>query len=215
MNRTTKTTRARTWTATSIALGVMVTTSLSPEIARAQDKEGDAPPHRARQAESPSQAPIQVEIVRPVSEGQNAQRFITDWQEGEPIPPGYHPVQRMRRGPIIAGAVTFGVLYFLNVLIAAGATDAANASHSSSSVNGLYVPVIGPFITMTQTSSATANVFLVLDGAGQAAGAVLLLYGLTSPQTVLKRDAYGRPTLLPQPILFGRNGGGLGLTGTF
>ncbi|MDP8999159.1 MAG: hypothetical protein M3O46_03510 [Myxococcota bacterium] len=213
---TKRTTRARTWTAAFVALGITVTTSLFAEIARAEDKEGDAPPNRARQAESPPQAPIQVELVKPVApEGQNARRFITDWEEGEPIPPGYHPVQRMRRGPIIAGAVTFGVLYFLNVLVAAGGTDAANVNHSSSSLNGLYVPVIGPFITMTQTSSAIANVFLVLDGAGQAAGAVLLLYGLTSPQTVLRRDNYGRPTLLPQPMFFGRNGGGVGLTGTF
>jgi hypothetical protein len=68
---------------------------------------------------------------------------------------------------------------------------------------------------MTQTSSAVGDVFLALDGLGQGLGAALVIYGLTSPQTVLRQDDYyGRLHVVPQPLFFGR-GGGLGLTGSF
>jgi hypothetical protein len=141
---------------------------------------------------------------------------IRDWQEGEPIPAGYHPVQRTRKGAVIGGAVTFGVLYFISVLIAAVGADTATATHSNNDVAGLFVPVVGPFITMTQSSSATADVFLAIDGAAQAAGAILLVYGLTTPQTVLVRDAkLSPPPLFARPLLLGKDGAGLGLVGSF
>jgi hypothetical protein len=111
--------------------------------------------------------------------------------------------------------VTFGVLYLLTALVASVWTDAANSSHTNNPVTGLFVPVVGPFITIAQSSSATADFFLVLDGAAQTAGAVLLIWGLTSPQTLLMRDGYARPRILPQPMLLGKSGGGLGLSGSF
>jgi hypothetical protein len=143
-------------------------------------------------------------------------RVIRDWQEGDPIPAGYHPAQRLRKGAVIGGAVTFGVLYFISVLIAAVGSDTATATHSNNPVAGLFVPVVGPFITMTQSSSATADVFLAIDGAAQAAGAILLVYGLTSPQTVLVRDAkLSAPPLFARPLLLGKDGAGLGAVGSF
>jgi hypothetical protein len=218
MNRMMMTTRSRTWLAALLALAT--TTAGTAANARADEAKesvvapapADAarPPEAARRAddESARRAPVDVRASsRP--------RVITDWQEGETVPPGYHPAQRMRKGAVIGGAVTFGVIYFINVLVAAGGTDYANSNHTSNSVAGLYAPVVGPFITMTQSSSAVADVFLVLDGLAQAGGAVLLLYGLTSPQTVLMRDDVGRPRLLPQPMLFGSGGAGAGLVGTF
>jgi hypothetical protein len=150
-----------------------------------------------------------LEVSRP------APHTISDWEEGEPIPPGYHPVQRVRKGAVVGGAVTFGVFYLISVLIAAAGTDISNANHTSNSAAGLYVPVAGPFITMTQSSSAVGNVFLALDGVAQGAGAALLIYGIAAPRTVLVRNDYGRPLVMPQPMILGRNAGGLGIVGTF
>jgi hypothetical protein len=217
MNRMTMTTRSRTWLAALLALA---TTAGTAANARADEpKEGvvaPAPAEAPRPAEATRRADDESARRTPVDmRGSSHPRVITDWQEGETVPPGYHPAQRIRKGAVIGGAVTFGVVYFVNVLVAAGGTDYANSNHTSNSVAGLYAPVVGPFITMTQSSSAVADVFLVLDGLAQAGGAVLLLYGLTSPQTVLMRDDYGRPRLLPQPMLFGRAGAGAGLVGTF
>jgi hypothetical protein len=176
---------------------------MTPGLARAQDATAQ-----------PRPAPIETAPPAPAAHF-NGPRVITDWQEGEPLPPGYHPVQRTRKGAIVAGAVTLGILYFVSALIAAVYTDSSNHDHTSNPAAGLFVPVVGPFITMTQSSSATADVFLVMDGGAQAAGAILLVYGLTSPQTVLVRDSYfGRP-IFPKPMLLGRNGGGLGLVGSF
>jgi hypothetical protein len=200
----TRMTCARRLTAALVASTMISTICLAPGAARADDTEGDS-----RRATEVAPLPPRVVVI-------SDPRVIKDWQEGEPIPAGYHPVQRMRKGAIVAGAVTFGVLYIISALVAAIGTDTANVTHSNNDVAGLFVPVAGPFITMTQSSSATADVFLVMDGAAQAAGAILLVYGLTSPQTVLVRDAkYSPPLLLPKPMILGRNGAGLGLVGSF
>ena len=194
--------RARAYAATLVA-SILISTLSAPRLAQAQEAEGDSP--RATSEVAPPPARV---VIDP--------RAIRDWQEGDPIPPGYHPTQRMRKGAVIAGAVTFGVLYFVSVLVAAVGTDYSNANHTGNSVAGLFVPVAGPFITMAQSSSATADVFLVLDGGAQAAGAILLAYGLTSPQTVLVHDAnYSRPIVFPRPMLLGKDGAGFGLSGSF
>jgi hypothetical protein len=213
-------TRGRAWTAAWLAASVTATTGITTGAARAQGRDGDATPSQnpARPPDNPVAQPIAAERPKPVSiEGKGVPRAITDWQEGDPVPPGYHPIQRIRKGAVIGGAVSFGVLYFISVLIAAAQQDTQNAVHGTDkSAAGLYIPVVGPFITMTQTSSAVGDVFLAIDGLGQGLGAALLIYGLTSPQTVLRRDDYfGRPRVVPQPLLFGHHGGGLGLTGTF
>ena len=198
-------TRTRSWTAALVASAMISTLCLAPELAHADEADGDA---RGTTTEAAPLPPRIVVVSDP--------RVIKDWQEGEPIPAGYHPAQRMRKGAIVAGAVTFGVLYLISAFIAAAGTDIANASHSGNDVAGLFVPVAGPFITMAQSSSATADVFLAIDGAAQAAGAILLVYGLTSPQTVLVRDAiYSPPLLFPKPMILGKNGAGLGLVGSF
>jgi hypothetical protein len=153
---------------------------------------------------------------RPIaSPQQSGPRIITDWQPGDPIPTGYHPVQRARTGAIVGGAVTLGVLYFMTVFVAAVWTDVANANHESNPVAGLFIPVVGPFVTLTQSSSATADILLAFDGLGQTAGAVLLVWGVTSPRNVLLRDGDAQPRLVPRPMLLGKNGAGFGLSGTF
>ncbi|HXN30904.1 MAG TPA: hypothetical protein VN894_03540, partial [Polyangiaceae bacterium] len=142
-------------------------------------------------------------------------RFITDWRQGEPIPPGYHPVQRTRTGAIIGGAVTLGSVYLMTAFIAAVWSDVARANNESSPLGGLFVPVVGPFITLTQSSSAAADFLLIMDGAAQTAGAVVLVWAVTSPRMLLARDGYAKPRLVPRPMFLGRDGAGFGLSGTF
>ena len=215
MNAATMVTRARAWTAGLLAATVIAATSFTTGVVRAQGKDANPTPlPAARPADNQAAQPVAVETAKPVPvEGKRVPRSITDWQDGDPIPPGDHPIQRTRKGAIIGGAVPFGVLYLISVLIAAGQQDATKGQDKSAA--GLYFPVVGPFITMTQTSSAVGNVFLVLDGLGQGLGAALVIYGLTSPVTVLRQDDYlGRLHIMPRPFLFG-HGGGFGLAATF
>ena len=59
------------------------------------------PPSHAPTPNGEYVAPLQQQtqpMYVPQSVAISGPRQITTWQEGEPIPPGYHPVQRIRRG---------------------------------------------------------------------------------------------------------------------
>src|SRR5215831_15689153 len=74
---------------------------MTPGLARAQETQAQ-----------PRPAPVEAAPPTPAAAPHySGPRVITDWKEDEPMPPGYHPVQRMRKGPIVAGAVTLGILY--------------------------------------------------------------------------------------------------------
>lgn len=155
----------------------------------------------------------------PQSVALSGPREIKDWREGEAVPPGYRPVERTRKGLIVGGAVTFGTLYFISALVAAAGADAN--PNSTNPLAAMWVPGIGPFIQMTSTKSATANVFLAVDGAAQSAGLAMLIYGLFVPKTVLVRNDLGentpkktKPEVHPVPLVGGGTTG-LGLVGTF
>jgi hypothetical protein len=158
---------------------------------------------------------VKVEIAKPVTLVVRQQpRTITDWTEGEPVPDGYHPVQRVRVGAIVGGVVPFAVLYFISLLDASATEDASHGTNKTA--DGLFIPGIGPFIMMTQTSSSVGNVFLAVDGLVQTGGIALAVWGIASPRTVLRRD--DPPTalrLVPRPMLVGRDGAGFGWGGAF
>lgn len=135
---------------------------------------------------------------------------ISDWPDEEPPPRGYHRSTRVRRGPIIAGSILFGVAYITTVLAAAGLEDSGDSSYG-----WLYLPAIGPFIELTNSVTATGSTFLVLDGLTQSAGLALLVWGITSPAPVLVRNQIDTLRVTPVPLLFGRGGSGVGLVGTF
>jgi hypothetical protein len=135
-----------------------------------------------------------------------------DYEPGEPVPPGYTPVQRTRKGPIIAGASVFGSLYLLSAFAASVDAD----SSRDHDLAPLFIPVAGPFITIVNTNNATGTFFLVIDGLGQSAGLALLIYGLTSPKTVLLRNDFtaSKPSVRVTPMMTASTTG-VGLTGTF
>jgi hypothetical protein len=200
---------------------VAVAVLASPLVARAQDYNPPpgsvAPvPNSARTPNGEYVAPMQQQtqvVYVPQSIAMSGPRVLTDWEDGEPIPQGYHRATRTRTGMIVAGAVTFGSLYLLSLLVASAGSDASNSGGTTNPVASLYIPAIGPFIQMTNSSTATGNVFLAIDGAAQCAGMAMLIYGLTSPRTVLIRNDLAQTMVVPMHI--GQSGYGLGVISRF
>jgi len=134
---------------------------------------------------------------------------ITDFDDTRSPPDGYHRETRIRKGLVIGGAVTFGVVYTLTVLAASAANDSRVAN-----AGALYAPVVGPLLFMQEGGSSFGNTFLVLNSLAQAAGATMLIYGLACPKTVLVRNDLG-VSVTPTPMRVGVDGGGFGVLGTF
>jgi hypothetical protein len=133
---------------------------------------------------------------------------VDDWQEGDPVPPGYQKEERRgRRGPIIGGAVTFGSLYMLTALAVSMTSD------SDPTTQVLLVPVFGPLLRLADDKEGPEATILALDGLGQLTGLALLIAGLTSKRTVLVRR---EPAVRIEPRPLGvRGGAGVALGGTF
>jgi len=197
-----------------------VLTAAVPRTAHAQGAPlppPQPPPASARANNGEYVAPMQQQtqqVYVPQSVAMSGPRVIKDYEEGDPIPPGYHAETQTRKGLVIGGAVTFGVMYLITVLVAAAMDDVSN-SYGSSGSSGtlLYVPVAGPFLQMTKTETSSGNVALVIDGVAQAAGATMLIVGLTSPKTVLVRNDLAEVRVSPMKI--GESGTGFGLVGRF
>jgi hypothetical protein len=118
----------------------------------------------------------------------NGPEEITDFDDSAPVPYGYTRVTRTRKGLIIGGAVTLGATYLATAFIGAVAADFLKAEGSNTSVAPVFLPVAGPFLEIGQTDSAIAKFYLTLSGLGQGAGAIMLLYGISSSRTVLVRN---------------------------
>jgi len=150
----------------------------------------------------------------PQSVAMSGPRFIKDWEEGQPIPYGYHHETRVRKGLVISGSVVFGVLYLYSSLFAAIGADAADGGENK--LGYMAIPVLGPFLEMSQTSgpgSATADYLLALDGLAQAAGVTMLVCGLMYPKHLLVRNDLASMTVVPMKI--GLEGTGAGIVGRF
>ena len=174
---------------------------------------GPPPPLSAQAPNGEYVAPLQQptqQIYIPQSVAMSGPRTITDWDETQPVPPGYHVQQHVRTGLIVGGAVLFGTLYLISALTAAGTSDSG-----SSGDNLLYVPAAGPFLQMANTSSSVGNVFLAIDGLGQCAGVAMLVYGLAAPRSILVRNDLGISTPLILPMRIGQDGYGAGIFARF
>jgi hypothetical protein len=175
------------------------------------------PPVSAQAPNGEYVAPLQQQtqqVYVPQSVALNGPRMITDWNENDPIPPGYHASTRAQKGLIVGGSVMFGVFYLLSVVVAAGVSDTNHSTGQTWNDDPLYIPAVGPFIQMANTSTALGNVTLAIDGAVQTAGLAMLIYGLTSPKPVLVRNDLGREPLV-LPMRMGRDGYGMGLVAQF
>jgi hypothetical protein len=190
-----------------IWLGAVAVIAFASPDALAQDQqspEEPAPPQYPAplsQRTQPSYVPQSVALSGP--------HELSNWQEGDPVPPGYHPTTRIRKGFVIAGSVVFGVFYLFSSLIAAVGADANSGSPNP--LGALWIPGVGPFVQMFRTTSSTGNWALAIDGLAQCGGLTMLVYGLTSPRTVLVRNDLG---LRVVPAL-DHGGGGFRLVGSF
>jgi len=183
-----------------------------------QQQVAPPPPQDAVAPNAQYVAPMQQQTQQtyiPQSVALSGPRVIRDWHVGEPIPPGYHPAERIRSGLVAGGATMFGVPYLISALVAAGGAD-------SGCCGAMWIPVVGPLIQMTQwgpgtDASATeaGDIFLVLDGALQAAGIAMFVYGLAVPKTVLVRNDLGFLKNVTATPIVGKNFNGLGLSGQF
>jgi hypothetical protein len=125
-------------------------------------------------------------------------------------PFGYTRVTRKRKAFIIAGAVSFGVLYGGALVIAAVGGDLYRAGETDVNVSAMWIPVGGPFLQASRSESSTAKMLFGLGGLGQTAGAIMLIYGLTTPKTLLVRNDQ-----LSVGPLVAPNASGLSVSGRF
>lgn len=139
---------------------------------------------------------------------------ILAYQEGAPLPAGYHPEMRVRTGLLIGGGITFVTSYALAAVVAVGADEPI-----------LAVPILGPFVEIGRLGLGSGSGFggwnafgaglLIVDGLGQIAGATMVFTGLASKKKVLVRDEATTATVRVTPLTMGQGGTGLGLVGTW
>ncbi len=126
----------------------------------------------------------QVRYAPPMEEPPEEMNYV----EGQPIPYGYTRVEKARKGLVIAGAVTFGVVYGFSAAFGAIGEDLRNANETRTNTSSMWIPIAGPFLQMKDTSTSTGKLFFFNVGLAQTAGALMLVYGLTSPRTLLVRN---------------------------
>ena len=150
--------------------------------------------------------------------------YIDDWEEGDPIPPGYRPDTRIRKGLVIGGAVTMGSLWLISVVIGGAGASVEEADDALGDSDGIHpedfymlmIPVAGPFIAMgTLEASGAGLAFLIIDGIGQAGGLAMLIAGIAAQETYLRpAPQYGEIDVKFAPVL-APGFAGMGVTGTF
>jgi len=203
-----------------IAAGALCAAPLFSRTAHAQTAPPAAPlpqttPQPPPAAPPPQGTPSNPVVIQyhpetgaiPTTVAWSGPRVITDYQEGNPVPVGYHVESRVRRGMVVGGSISFGIMYFFSALTAAVGSDAGVNNQA------LWIPGIGPFIQIANSNSSTERFFCGFDGLIQSAGIAMLVYGIASPKTVLVRNDLGL-VIRPMPFTV-RNGGGMALGGTF
>ena len=135
------------------------------------------PPAPPRAYPPPAYYPRAAALRRPIRRGPARLRY----EEGDPIPAGYHVVHRSRQGLVIAGTIVFFVSYGI-------ALSVAMIDDFKDQTSSLAVPIAGPWLMMYNRSrpncdSQTGNgcveqgletilrFYLAIDGVAQAAGA--------------------------------------------
>lgn len=202
----------------ALTAGVLLTTVAAPS-AFAQSSQmppSQPPPASAVAPNGEYVAPMAQQtqqVYVPQSVAMSGPRIIKDYNEGDPIPPGYHADTQVRKGLVIGGAITFGCMYLLSVLVGAAMNDVNSKIGTKTNGDYLFIPVAGPFLQMTRTDTSLGNTTLVIDGLAQAAGATMLIVGITSPKTVLIRNDLAEVRVSPMKL--GQDGNGVGLVGTF
>ena len=148
------------------------------------------------------------------------------YEEGDPVPPGYHVVSRARQGLVIAGTIVFAVSYGI-------ALGAALVDDFNDQTSWLAIPLAGPWLMMynraqprcdTTTSSDVCfeheletilRFYLAVDGVAQAAGATMLGFGIAGRKLLVRDDSYAAVRVRILPGRVGSSGYGAMLAGRF
>lgn len=127
------------------------------------------------------------------------------------VPPGYRIGEKRRTSLAIAGGVTFGTVWVASCI--AGGIMLDNDEDGAP----MYVPVIGPLITIgTARTSPAGTTPLVFDALAQAAGVAMFIAGMATSQQVLKYQFGPSATITLTPFAGPVQEGGVGgFTGTF
>jgi hypothetical protein len=126
------------------------------------------------------------------------------------VPAGYHVEKQTRRGLVIVGASVFGGTYFTTVLFAATASVALHGTMDQ--LAPFFVPIVGPFMSISSMDPASNQILWAADGVAQVAGLTMAIVGLTVPRTVLVRNPSGTAEVSVSPLISARS---LGIGGTF
>jgi hypothetical protein len=166
-----------------------------------------------------SDAQTRYDVQYPQHRGALPPGMELPYEEGAPIPPGYHVVSQKKRGLIIAGSIVTGVPWVFGVMGAVGSNFDNNSGL-------LLIPVVGPWAMLATNatrscsssdplcsdSKAGMNAVLVFDGIVQTAGGIMFAVGMFSPRLRLIRNDVVVSVL---PTSFGQGRYGLGAIGTF
>ncbi|MES1206261.1 MAG: hypothetical protein ABUS79_10030 [Pseudomonadota bacterium] len=144
------------------------------------------------------------------------------YDDGDPVPAGYHVEKRARRGGVIAGSIMLGAAY-IPLLYIALLTD------FDGDTAWLALPVVGPWVAAariprdrcnssdtTYCSEDSVNDFgrflLVADGIVQGVGAGLAIWGLSGSNVLIRND-YAQVMVTPGSV--GGSGYGAVFRGRF
>jgi hypothetical protein len=174
----------------STGAALLMAMTSAPRTAQAQGNA--APASVPAPAPAPASAPAPAPAPAPAS-------------ARAPLPP--------RPAAVWGGASLFALTYVASAFSATTGYTADDGTTSSRAA--MWVPLVGPFVTLGSTRPAGEDALLVLDGLAQLGGLTLFVYGLTaSTPAIVPRDASGRVTLSIAPLL-DRRTAGAGLMGSF
>ena len=205
----------------SLRLAILVAPLLAVMHARTSLADDGAPPQPPSSTFVPVPtsvplypAPLSQEVQTtyvPQSIALSGPLEIEATDEYRAAPAGYTAVMRKRTDLTRSGAALLGLSYGLCALTAAIGQD--SSSGRDNPVAAMWIPVAGPFVQLSSTSSATADLLLLGLGGVQVVGAISLYYGLTTTQRVFVRnDLLGAVTVSP---MVGNGTSGMVLAGRF
>jgi hypothetical protein len=136
------------------------------------------------------------------------------YRNGDPIPAGYQvETNTNRTWPIVTGSITIGVFYLYGLLSVRSAGDQG--------AEWMLAPVIGPSaLLLTNSKHCDPRCHgmdlstVVITAVGQAGGAALVIWGLSSWRMRLVREDLVHPQAFVAPMPVG-SGYGLGALGSF
>jgi hypothetical protein len=106
------------------------------------------------------------------------------YDDGGPIPPGYHLEERPTKSYVILGTTIFGAAYLPSLFVTAAVVGGRQPD--APRIEPLAIPIAGPFITiLTAHTGVPGGVVLVADGIAQTGGVLLLISGLKIREPVL------------------------------